>query len=677
MKPFASLCAFLCAFCVGIFADTATGGVSATSGVLCLTFDDSRFDDWTAALPIFARHGAHATFFAFQEIDARSVAALRSFSEAGHSIGLHGFQHQAVPDAIARLGEVGFIAEEIEPQLSATREAGLPVRSFAYPMSQHTPQSDALLLRYFDRLRGGGDFEGAFPVSECTTRRYLPGLGLGAGCGAEVVAMLPEIAASNTVLVVYSHGIGETGDSHSISRDDLETILSSAEALGIAVLGFDELGEVARNQDMAAKMPKLDSTAFDFKYEMEALPTEEDLDNDGNPDFTKWLNGSSAVWSDVGCALFDTRTAGGGYIQSENSTSGAWARYGATVATGFTVEARIALREHREGQYAFNLAASVPDSDTRALLNLSMENGELRAWWGNMALTNMAHTGEFHTWRIARAANASTYSVWCDGALVGDNLAGANPSDWGLLLGSASRAYKMSAYVSYLRFTKGGFAPTIEERDSELFEHKYEMDVGDTRFSATQTTVDWTLSGGNTSASLSNGRLSASVSQGSTYFWQSGPMDSSVSVASPFTLEMRLRVHDSWEANGRVLAIYGGTPREYCYLVVGTNNVSWTDKDGHEYLLCEADNSNAMHVFRLAFTGDGDTAASGFMLWRDRELIPGIIKPFRMSADGNNALFGVGSSAYGGSFEVDYVRWTTDGVFAPVMPPTATTLCIM
>ena len=425
---------------------------------------------------------------------------------------------------------------------------------------------------------------------------------------------------------------------------------------------------------MAAKMPKLDSAAFDFKYEMEALPTEEDLDNDGNSDFTKWLNGSSSLSTGVGCALFDTRNDGGAYFASENNSSGAWARYGATVSTGFTIEARIALRQHTSGQYALNLAASVPDSDVRALLNLSIDNDVLHAWWGNTALTNLTdHIRDFHVWRIAREANSATYSVWCDGVLVANNLGGANQNDWGLLLGSASRAYKMSAYVSYLRFTKGGFAPTTEERDSELFEHKYEMDVGDTRFSATQTTADWTLSGGNTSASLSNGRLSASVSQGSTYFWQSGPMDSSVSVASPFTLEMRLRVHDSWEANGKVLTIYCGTPREYCILIIGTNDIRLFDKDRNEHVLCTADNSDKMHMFRIAFTGDGDTAASGFMLWRDRELVSTWdIKPFAMNDDGNYALFGVGSRVYGGSFEVDYVRWTTGGVFAPVIPPAAT-----
>ena len=222
----------------------AAAGRFFACGILCLTFDDSRFADWEAALPIFERHGAHATFFAYHAIDDRAVAALRRLSEAGHSIGLHGLKHQMAADTVARLGEDGYIADEIEPQLSAAKAAGLPVRSFAYPMSQHTPQTDALLLRHFDRLRGGGDFAGAFPIAEAPTRRYLPGLGIGPRYkrgGAEIAAMLPEVAASNAVLVLYSHGIGETAEGVSMSRDDLETILSAAESLGMAILGFDEL----------------------------------------------------------------------------------------------------------------------------------------------------------------------------------------------------------------------------------------------------------------------------------------------------------------------------------------------------------------------------------------------------------------------------------------------------
>ena len=33
------------------------------AGILCLTFDDSHWENWEKALPVFEKHGAKATFF--------------------------------------------------------------------------------------------------------------------------------------------------------------------------------------------------------------------------------------------------------------------------------------------------------------------------------------------------------------------------------------------------------------------------------------------------------------------------------------------------------------------------------------------------------------------------------------------------------------------------------------
>ena len=56
------------------------------------------------------------------------------------------------------------------------------------------------------------------------------------------------------------------------------------------------------------------------------------------------------------------------------------------------------------------------------------------------------------------------------------------------------------------------------------------------------------------------------------------------------------------------------------------------------------------------------------MLWRDGEMVAENIKANEVGGSGNSVLFGVGSRAYGGSFDIDYVRWTTDGVYAPPGP---------
>ena len=226
-----------------------------TKGILCLSFDDRNFDAWERCIPLFAKYDAHATFFVCGPIDSRAEDCMRKLSAAGHSIGLHGLNHLKATEALARLGEEGYLKEEILPQLSACREKGLDVRSFSYPYSARSPETDALLLRHFARLRSGfgcangktwGEAGPPFPFAEAPSHRVVM-----ARCGTNprdaphsLAAMMPQVAADGEVLAAYAHGIEAKGvqhDAHHIAEEDLEKILSAAKAAGVAAVGFDEL----------------------------------------------------------------------------------------------------------------------------------------------------------------------------------------------------------------------------------------------------------------------------------------------------------------------------------------------------------------------------------------------------------------------------------------------------
>jgi peptidoglycan/xylan/chitin deacetylase (PgdA/CDA1 family) len=245
MKVFAAV--FLAAFSIA--------SVAAGSGAICLTFDDRNFGAWERCMPLFKRYGAHATFFVCGPIDARAQLCMETLAKEGHSVGLHGCKHRKVTDTIAKLGEEGYVKDEILPQLSVCREKGIPARSFAYPMSARNAATDAVLLKHFSRLRGGygkignkswGDARGPVPMPDVATNRVMMGL-----CGTNprdmpdrIAAMLPSLAASNLVLTVYAHNIEAPGakhDNHNITEEDLEKILSAAKSAGVAVLGFDDL----------------------------------------------------------------------------------------------------------------------------------------------------------------------------------------------------------------------------------------------------------------------------------------------------------------------------------------------------------------------------------------------------------------------------------------------------
>ena len=152
----------------------------------------------------------------------------------------------------------------------------------------------------------------------------------------------------------------------------------------------------------ARDLPLRDSSTFDFKYEMESLPTEEDLDGDGFVDFTinngqEWL-----TIPNTGYAIFDCSEPSR-YIwsTSDSGTDGCvWHKYGVTAQTGYTIELRLRMTADGGTTAAFCLQASVPDSNVHAMLSFKTN----MVIWGNTGmtttLTNLNLTTAFHTKRI-------------------------------------------------------------------------------------------------------------------------------------------------------------------------------------------------------------------------------------------------------------------------------------
>ncbi len=423
----------------------------------------------------------------------------------------------------------------------------------------------------------------------------------------------------------------------------------------------------------ASDLPPLDSAAFDFKYEMESLPTTEDLDGDGFADF-KIFNGDTWLTaSGLGHAIFDCSQPNR-YIGSDTAggtVGGLWQGYGVSDQTGFTLETRLRVTTESGITSAFCLWVNAT-ANLHAFLNFRT-NALL--WGTSTVLTNMDTKSTFHTYRIAQAAGSNVYSLWCDGKLVRDNLGTGYSGNIAkrLLIGSIGSNYRGGARVAWLRFTKGGYAPKITEKDSVEFVHRYEMNSTDTRFSPTATASDWEINPDAAgSATLSDGVLSVVQPSGKMRYYQtSGAMDSAITASSPFTLEVKARIVSAWFANKPVLNLLCGTPRASGNFFIGTDRICW-NHDGN--IIWSGDNTDKGHAFRITYDGDTEW---GFTLWRDGELIGQNLPNYETSSRFNYARFGIASgSSHGGSFEVDYIRWTTDGVFAPYIPPKGTVIVI-
>ena len=234
-------------------------------GVLALCFDDRNFEDWERAIPLFAKYGAHATFFVSGEFTPDAVRASKKLLEAGHSIGLHGLNHRDVPELIAQKGAGAYFAAEIDRPKRQCDVAYIPVRSFAYPNNRRDDETDKVLGRRFARLRAGipgvrpydprGEKRGElmplvsdervfFPVAELPRRRVLGGVILGEAYATDiddVVACVKRAGARKEALVFTSHGIRPDAKHIHMKTEWLEKILAAAKEADVAVLAFDEI----------------------------------------------------------------------------------------------------------------------------------------------------------------------------------------------------------------------------------------------------------------------------------------------------------------------------------------------------------------------------------------------------------------------------------------------------
>ncbi len=438
-----------------------------------------------------------------------------------------------------------------------------------------------------------------------------------------------------------------------------------------------------------ADLATRDSSLFDYKYDMIVLPSAQNLDNDGAVDFTlsdasKFSLGTSV---DYGSMVIDTLD-GSKFLMSgadAGSAGGAWRNSGISAATGYTVEARLKITSTSGAQAGvIVLNTSVDDTNNGWL---KFWGGSI--WWGETQIYSVDAT-KYHTYRIVREAGSSTHSVYVDGELVASGLGSgfsySSPLKR-LLVGSPGGTYKGKAQVAFLRFQKGGYAPPTPgaksaKKWSGEFPLQYEMTANDTRFvGPTAGGTDWSGSVDGSATITQNGVLSVSLPQGKMAYWRANDSIWSARMGSDtaYTLEFGIQIRDKWNLStvgDRVVQFICGNPRAAAVFYIGPNNVTWEPNGAATYTtIPTGDNTDAMHTFRLTYDG---ATRHGYTLWRDGEVIGSYLvdstsyNQYASSGFPNLLRWGVTSpTTVGGSFDVDYVRWTTDGAWDYKGPPEA------
>jgi peptidoglycan/xylan/chitin deacetylase (PgdA/CDA1 family) len=108
-------------------------GAKLPSKPIMLTFDDTKLDQWTVAIPELKKHGFKGVFFimtvSLGKPNYMSKAQIKKMSDAGHVIGSHTYDHQNVKKY---QGE-DWVTQIEKPTKTLKEVTGKEINYFAYP----------------------------------------------------------------------------------------------------------------------------------------------------------------------------------------------------------------------------------------------------------------------------------------------------------------------------------------------------------------------------------------------------------------------------------------------------------------------------------------------------------------------------------------------------------------
>jgi hypothetical protein len=226
-----------------------------------------------------------------------------------------------------------------------------------------------------------------------------------------------------------------------------------ATSLLVAVVAFGMAG--LANADLA----QLDSSAFAWKYEMDAMPDTQDKDGNSTLDFNFVAGDGSATTDGSVLRIINGKANGAAFFNSGNAGQ-LWPAQGFSYANGYTLEAKLKIISQDTGADAvFSLVAIPSGTSNFAALGV----GSTKSEWAGTSWTQ-TNTDAFHVFRVAQSPGAASYTVWRDGVVLSTELGAALVYSQGpqLYFGDGASTYGGTVDVDYLRLTTGAYAPTPE-----------------------------------------------------------------------------------------------------------------------------------------------------------------------------------------------------------------------
>ena len=283
----------------------------------------------------------------------------------------------------------------------------------------------------------------------------------------------------------------------------------------------------------SAGLLRQDSANFDWQYEMDISPELEDLDSDSNPDFAKSGTGSSVSG---GILTYDTMPSGNVSFASDNTASGGiWpGKY--TLASGFTVEARIKVLNDVSG-IGWGVFAGPAVTTANAYLVVGTGG---QGWRYADTLGTNVNDDDFHVFRLAQEPGSAKYSVWRDGVLLSDTLGSAyNYNRDGIWFGDGSSGFAGEAEIDYVRFTSGAYAPAIAHTGNFSPE-----------------TEGWTKKVPTAYATVTAGP----GTEGGIDYWEISDLSTAGGSGLTYNFDIADDMTHGWVVNARVRALNDGNP---------------------------------------------------------------------------------------------------------------------
>ncbi len=179
-----------------------------------ISFDDHYVDEWIWADSILQKYHWKASFNLsnFDKFDDNKYNKLRFLQSEGHEMACHGLNHLDAIETIQDSGAQHYLNIEILPMLDIMNKEFGGVNTFVYPYGSRNKETDKVLLKYFNIVRGTTWFKEDLSGKSCYFKNgshEVDALGIDANyehMNIENISKKLDYARDNNkILILYSH----------------------------------------------------------------------------------------------------------------------------------------------------------------------------------------------------------------------------------------------------------------------------------------------------------------------------------------------------------------------------------------------------------------------------------------------------------------------------------------